>query len=74
MFSAEKQARLLEQHRQDVAQLRREASIHRIKVSKALNDIKNYIMENQTTDRLLLGFAGNDKSNPYREKTSCDIL
>ena len=43
-------------------------------VSKALNDIKNYIMENQTTDRLLLGFAGNDKSNPYREKTSCDIL
>ena len=32
MFSAEKQARLLEQHRQDVAQLRREASIHRIKV------------------------------------------
>ena len=33
MFSAEKQARLAEQHRQDVAQLRREASVHRIKVN-----------------------------------------
>ena len=32
MFSAEKHARLVEQHRLEVAQLKREASIHRIKV------------------------------------------
>ena len=34
MFSAEKHARLVEQHRLEVAQLKREASIHRIKVIK----------------------------------------
>ena len=32
MFSAEKHARLVEQHRLEVTQLKREASIHRIKV------------------------------------------
>lgn len=73
MFASEKQARLLDQQRQHVEQLRREASIHRIKVSKALTDIKKYIMENQASDHLLLGFA-NDKQNPYREKSSCALL
>ena len=40
MFASEKQARLLDQQRSQVEQLRREASNHRIKVSQALNDIK----------------------------------
>ncbi len=73
MFASEKQARLLEQQKFQVAQLRREASIHRIKVSKAIGDIKKYIMENQAADHLLLGFA-NDKQNPYREKSSCSLI
>lgn len=73
MHSTEKQARLIEQQRLQVEQLRREASIHRIRVSKALGDIKKYIVENQTTDHLLLGFV-NDKQNPYREKSSCQLL
>ena len=42
----------------------------------AINDMKNYILENQTSDPLLLGyaFAGGDKPNPYHEKRRCDIL
>ena len=74
MYASEKQARLMEQQRQQVEQLRREASIHRIKVSKALTDIKKYIMENQASDHLLLGFA-NDKRNPWSENgVKCALL
>jgi len=56
-----------------VEQLRREAAVKRITVSQALSDIQKYVMDKQSEDYLLIGFA-NNKQNPYREKSSCEIL
>ena len=60
----------LQQQRQLVAQLRQEASIKRINVSQAIEDIKKYVIENQNEDILLNGF-NNVKQNPYFKKSSC---
>jgi hypothetical protein len=38
-----------------------------------LADIQRYVMDKQSEDYLLIGFA-NNKQNPYREKSSCDLL
>ena len=73
MYANERQERLLEQQREQVEQLRREASVQRIQVSKALEEIRKYIGENQASDILLMGFT-NDKHNPYRESNSCALL
>ena len=73
MYANERQLRLLEQQREQVEQLRREASVQRIQVSKALEEIRKYIGENQASDILLMGFT-NDKHNPYRESSSCALL
>ena len=73
MYANERQERLLEQQREQVEQLRREASVQRIQVSKALEEIRKYIGENQASDILLMGFT-NDKHNPYRESNSCSLL
>ena len=32
-----------------------------------------YVMDKQSEDYLLIGFA-NNKQNPYREKSSCQLL
>ena len=60
----------LQQQRQLVAQLRQEASIKRINVSQAIEDIKKFVIENQSEDILLNGF-NNVKQNPYFKKSSC---
>jgi len=64
----------LQQQRMVVEQLRREASIKRISVSQAVEDIKKFVLETQCSDCLLLGFS-NERGNPYREKSwSCQII
>ena len=60
----------LQQQRLMVDQLRVEASIKRIKVSQAIEDIKKYVIEKQNEDILLTGF-NNVKQNPYYKKSSC---
>ncbi|KAF2367546.1 G-protein gamma-like domain [Trinorchestia longiramus] len=54
-------------------QLRREASMKRIPVSEAVEDMKAYVTAHQDEDCLLVGFTS-QKANPYREKSSCDII
>uniref|UniRef100_A0A8C6TFC0 Guanine nucleotide-binding protein subunit gamma n=1 Tax=Neogobius melanostomus TaxID=47308 RepID=A0A8C6TFC0_9GOBI len=55
-----------------VQQLRIEASIERIKVSKASADLMNYCSEHARNDPLLMGIAASD--NPFKEKKPCTIL
>ncbi|KAH0557815.1 Guanine nucleotide-binding protein subunit gamma-1 [Cotesia glomerata] len=57
----------IQQQRQVTEQLRREAAIKRITVSKAVEDIMKYITEHEQEDCLLVGFSS-QKSNPFREK------
>merc|ERR1711944_216341 len=63
----------LQQQRLEVEQLRREAAMKRIPVSQAVEDIKAYIREHGQEDCLLTGFHGKN-SNPFREKSSCEVL
>lgn len=63
----------LQQQRQVTEQLRREAALKRIMVSKAAEDIMKYVTEHEQEDCLLVGFSS-QKSNPFREKSSCTIL
>ncbi|XP_014213739.1 guanine nucleotide-binding protein subunit gamma-1 [Copidosoma floridanum] len=63
----------LQQQRQINEQLRHEAAIKRMNVSKAIEDLIKYIMEHEQEDCLLVGFSS-QKSNPFREKSSCSIL
>ncbi|XP_076355739.1 guanine nucleotide-binding protein subunit gamma-1-like isoform X1 [Tachypleus tridentatus] len=63
----------LQQQRKVVEQLRREASIRRVNVSVAIEDLKKYIQEHENDDYLLVGFHS-QKANPFREKSSCTIL
>jgi hypothetical protein len=61
------------QHHQEVEQLRREASIKRIHVSQAVEDIRRYVTDHSAEDCLLTGFTGKNQ-NPFREKSSCSVL
>ncbi|XP_011497786.1 PREDICTED: guanine nucleotide-binding protein subunit gamma-1-like [Ceratosolen solmsi marchali] len=63
----------LQQQRQLTEQLRREAAVKRVSVSKAVEDLMKYIVEHEQEDCLLVGFSS-QKSNPFREKSSCSIL
>jgi len=63
----------LQQQRQVTEQLRREAALRRITVSRAVEDIMKYITEHEQEDCLLVGFSS-QKSNPFREKSTCLIL
>ncbi|CAL7952235.1 guanine nucleotide-binding protein subunit gamma-1 [Xylocopa sonorina] len=63
----------LQQQRQITEQLRREAAIKRILVSKAVEDIMKYITEHEQEDYLLVGFSS-QKSNPFRERSYCTIF
>ncbi|XP_067330239.1 guanine nucleotide-binding protein G(I)/G(S)/G(O) subunit gamma-12a isoform X1 [Channa argus] len=58
--------------RRIVHQLRIEASIERIKVSKACADLMNYCNENAKHDPLLIGIPASD--NPFKDKKPCTIL
>lgn len=56
-----------------VEQLRREATMERIPVSEASNLIIQFILDNEVDDCILNGFS-NQKINPFREKSSCEIF
>ncbi|XP_026169232.1 guanine nucleotide-binding protein G(I)/G(S)/G(O) subunit gamma-12a [Mastacembelus armatus] len=60
------------QARRTVQQLRIEASIERIKVSKASADLMNYCNEEAKYDPLLMGIPASD--NPFKDKKHCTIL
>lgn len=66
-------ANSLQQQRSMVEQLRREANIQRMPVSQACADIAKYVTEHEQEDCLLVGFSS-QKVNPFREKSSCQIL
>lgn len=63
----------LQQQRNMVEQLRREANIQRVPVSQACADIVKYVTEHEQEDCLLVGFSS-QKVNPFREKSSCQII
>ncbi len=63
----------LEQQRQVVEQLRKEAVLKRILISQAVQDIVQYIHEHENDDCLLKGFSS-QKANPFREKSTCNII
>jgi len=46
-----------------VEQLRREASFQRVPVSRAIEDLKNYVLQHQQEDCLIMGFTS-QKANP----------
>jgi len=63
----------LQQQRNMVEQLRREANMQRMPVSQACADIIKYVTEHEQEDCLLVGFSS-QKVNPFREKSSCQII
>jgi len=63
----------VQQMRKQVEQLRREASVHPIPISRASNDIKKYVEEHQPSDILVVGFTA-ATDNPFKEKASCSIF
>ncbi|GAB1290896.1 Guanine nucleotide-binding protein G(I)/G(S)/G(O) subunit gamma-12 [Apodemus speciosus] len=60
------------QARRTVQQLRLEASIERIKVSKASADLMSYCEEHARSDPLLMGIPTSE--NPFKDKKTCIIL
>ena len=62
----------LQQQKLVVEQLRKEASIKRVMISQAVQDIIKYIRERESEDYLLKGFSS-QKANPFREKSICSI-
>ncbi|MBN3271486.1 GBG10 protein, partial [Polyodon spathula] len=55
-----------------VEQLKLEASVERIKVSKAAAELQQYCLQNAYKDALLVGVPAG--SNPFREPRSCALL
>lgn len=60
------------QARRTVQQLRIEASIERIKISKASADLMRYCDEHAKNDPLLMGIPTSE--NPFKDKKPCIIL
>ncbi|KAM7410588.1 hypothetical protein PAMA_001834 [Pampus argenteus] len=60
------------QARRTVQQLRIEASIDRIKVSKASSDLMRYCGEHAKNDPLLIGVPASE--NPFKDKKPCTVL
>ncbi|KAL6468332.1 guanine nucleotide-binding protein G(I)/G(S)/G(O) subunit gamma-12a isoform X2 [Colossoma macropomum] len=58
--------------RKTVQQLRVEACIERIKVSKASADLMRYCSEHAKYDPLLMGIPASE--NPFKDKKPCIIL
>ncbi|XP_078683487.1 guanine nucleotide-binding protein G(I)/G(S)/G(O) subunit gamma-7-like [Branchiostoma floridae x Branchiostoma belcheri] len=55
-----------------VDQLRFEAQIERIRVSKAAADLQAYCEQHARDDPLLVGVPASE--NPFKEKKSCIVL
>lgn len=60
------------QARRTVQQLRMEARIDRIKVSKASSDLMRYCGEHAKYDPLLMGIPASE--NPFKDKKPCTVL
>ncbi|CAM9663849.1 guanine nucleotide-binding protein G(I)/G(S)/G(O) subunit gamma-7 [Petromyzon marinus] len=60
------------QARKMVEQLRIEASMERVKVSKAASDLMRYCNEHAKSDPLLVGIPNSE--NPFKDKKPCTIL
>ncbi|XP_021391287.1 guanine nucleotide-binding protein G(I)/G(S)/G(O) subunit gamma-12 [Lonchura striata] len=60
------------QARRTVQQLRAEASMERIKVSKAAAELLLYCEEHARKDPLLLGIPASE--NPFKDKKTCVVL
>ncbi|XP_063057655.1 guanine nucleotide-binding protein G(I)/G(S)/G(O) subunit gamma-12 [Engraulis encrasicolus] len=60
------------QARRTVQQLRIEANIDRMKVSKASADLMHYCGEHAKYDPLLMGIPASE--NPFKDKKPCTIL
>ncbi|XP_072294561.1 guanine nucleotide-binding protein G(I)/G(S)/G(O) subunit gamma-12 [Eucyclogobius newberryi] len=67
-----KNASGLAQARRTVQQLRAEARIDRIKVSKASSDLMRYCGEHAKYDPLLMGVPASE--NPFKDKKPCILL
>lgn len=63
----------LEQERENVRQLKKQAAVERIPVSEAIKDLVNYCDENQKNDPFVVGF-NSVKTNPFYNKSSCVLL
>ncbi|XP_074122483.1 guanine nucleotide-binding protein G(I)/G(S)/G(O) subunit gamma-5 [Sminthopsis crassicaudata] len=58
--------------RKVVQQLRIEASLHRVKVSQAAADLKQFCLQNAQNDPLLTGVSSS--TNPFRPQKVCSFL
>jgi len=57
-----------------VQQLRIESKIKRERTSKTIEELKNFILQHQDTDHLIIGFKKKD-SNPYKSKDlKCELI
>ncbi|KAK3591846.1 hypothetical protein CHS0354_005042 [Potamilus streckersoni] len=55
-----------------LAQLRQEASVQRIPVSQAIEEILKYTSQHAQDDALVVGV--NQSDNPFRDQKNCIIL
>lgn len=55
-----------------VEQLRVESDVQRIPCNQTINEMMGYIRQLEPEDPLIVGI--DKKSNPYMDKTSCEIL
>uniref|UniRef100_T1JZU8 Guanine nucleotide-binding protein subunit gamma n=1 Tax=Tetranychus urticae TaxID=32264 RepID=T1JZU8_TETUR len=62
----------VEELKNEIIHLRLEANINRICVSKAIEELKQYCLENQENDFLVSGTIYDD--NPFRESKTCGIF
>jgi len=62
----------MEQARSQVEQLRREANVHRKKVSEAARELIEHCEKAKGGDYLIGGPS--DGQNPFQEKKSCALL
>ncbi|XP_068175719.1 guanine nucleotide-binding protein G(I)/G(S)/G(O) subunit gamma-12 [Antennarius striatus] len=72
MSSKMQNASSIAQARRTVHQLRIEAGIERIKVSKASSDLMRYCGEHAKHDPLLMGIPASE--NPFKDKKPCTVL
>ncbi|XP_029939188.1 guanine nucleotide-binding protein G(I)/G(S)/G(O) subunit gamma-12-like [Salarias fasciatus] len=72
MPSKKQSARSVAQARRTVQQLKLEASVERMKVSKASLDLMLYCRKHAKHDPLLMGIPASE--NPFKDKRPCTLL